>query len=333
MNTPLHLRIIAQAQARGSAATTARGAAKWLVQHRQPVTLFGHRGGVPAGQRDAYRTRMILRRGQPGTAVDVAKTKRWKSAALTDPALATAAKERGSKENPRKRNLYTGAPRLSGGAYEPRWETINYKGSFKGWRGSELHCDYQSAVAVSPSGRTACLVQAGVLVRRIIAPAGLKWATDAQGAHLVRLTDGLDWHPSAEDLKARNLATRARAALAESFRRRRAGAPARRKAAAAAKEAARLAAAAAKEAARLERIRQREIRSTRVTLEDSRRAGNCVEGSLRYAETRLKIPREEILNGSFLFSVSAGRLLDANGDPGVHRAVNRAWLRETTVCI
>jgi hypothetical protein len=322
MNTPLHLRIIKQAQARGSAATTARGAAKWLVQHRRPVTLFGHRGAVPAGHVAAYHTRLILRRGQPGTAVDVATTKRWKSATLTDPGLAAAAKKQGASANPRKRNLYTGAPRLSGGAFVPRWETINYKGSFKGWHGSELHCDYQSAVAVSPSGRTACLVQGGVLVRRIIAPAGLKWATNAQGAHLVRLTDGLDWHPSAEDLKARDLATRARAALAESFRRRRAGAPARRKAA-----------ADAKETARLDRIRSREIRTCRVTLEDSRKAGNCVEGSLRYAETRLKIPREDILNGSFLFSVSAGRLLDTNGDPGVQRAVNRAWLRETTVCI
>jgi hypothetical protein len=62
-------------------------------------------------------------------------------------------------------------------------------------------------------------------------------------------------------------------------------------------------------------------------------AGNCVEGSLVYAERRLHIPREEIIRGGYLFSVPALRLLATNGHDGVQRAVRAAWLRETTVSI
>ncbi|MDE2100117.1 MAG: hypothetical protein KGL39_22875 [Patescibacteria group bacterium] len=93
------------------------------------------------------------------------------------------------------------------------------------------------------------------------------------------------------------------------------------------------AAKAKKESARIEKIKARELKSVRVTLGDSRRAGNCVEGSLRYAETRLGISRQQILDGDYLFSVSAENLLRVNGDERVHRAVNVAWQRETLVSI
>lgn len=73
----------------------------------------------------------------------------------------------------------------------------------------------------------------------------------------------------------------------------------------------------------------------RVTLEDSRRAGNCVEGSLAFAERKLGMSREEIVVAGHLFSVPANRLIAvANGDlPRIEAAIKIAWLRETTVSI
>jgi hypothetical protein len=80
-------------------------------------------------------------------------------------------------------------------------------------------------------------------------------------------------------------------------------------------------------------IYKREVGTVRVTLDDSRRAGNCVEGSLQYAESRMGLSRQEILDGGHLFSVPAKRLLTVNGHAGVQRAVQQAWLRETTISI
>jgi hypothetical protein len=91
-----------------------------------------------------------------------------------------------------------------------------------------------------------------------------------------------------------------------------------------------------KSAARAKRdaeIYAREIGSVRVTLSDSRRAGNCIEGSLQYAESRLHIPRSQILDADYLFSVPASKLLAVNGHEGVERAVRSAWMRETMVQI
>ncbi|MDE2020512.1 MAG: hypothetical protein KGJ13_09275 [Patescibacteria group bacterium] len=71
-----------------------------------------------------------------------------------------------------------------------------------------------------------------------------------------------------------------------------------------------------------------------MTLEDSRRAGNCVEGTLAWCERTLGLTRQEILDGGYLFSLPAAQILAANGgQPGVERAVKAAWVRETTVSI
>lgn len=74
------------------------------------------------------------------------------------------------------------------------------------------------------------------------------------------------------------------------------------------------------------------INTTIVLLEDSRRAGNCVEGSLAFAERRLGISREDILNGQHLFGVPASRLLETE-DSNARRAAFAAFERETTVSI
>jgi hypothetical protein len=69
-----------------------------------------------------------------------------------------------------------------------------------------------------------------------------------------------------------------------------------------------------------------------VTLEDSRKAGNCVEGTLRFCQLRLGMARDEIIAGAHLVSVSARKLI-ATGEPRALAAVRMAWMRETTVSI
>ncbi len=80
---------------------------------------------------------------------------------------------------------------------------------------------------------------------------------------------------------------------------------------------------------------QRDIGTTMVTLADSRRAGNCVEGTLKFAETKLEIPRDEFKRCGFLLAVPAGRILRlANGQTReAERAIRAAWERETLVSI
>jgi hypothetical protein len=127
----------------------------------------------------------------------------------------------------------------------------------------------------------------------------------------------MDYHPTPEDWSARNFASRVRKNMAANFVKRLAAKKVER------------------ETIRLGKIYERQILSTRVTLEDSRRAGNCVEGSLAFCERRLRLSREDILAGSYLFSVPAKNLIDnANGNlPQVQNAVRVAWMRETTISI
>lgn len=77
---------------------------------------------------------------------------------------------------------------------------------------------------------------------------------------------------------------------------------------------------------------QKDLKNTIVTLNDSRRAGNCIEGSLRFAEVRFNIPRQEILNGGYIFKIPASKLVKT-GDERAIRAAKVAWQRETLVMI
>jgi len=83
-----------------------------------------------------------------------------------------------------------------------------------------------------------------------------------------------------------------------------------------------------------QKIFEREINSTRVNLQDSRCAGNCIEGTLNWVKQRLGIDRDTIMDGSYLFSVPAKKLLPlANDDARVKKSINMAWMRETLVSI
>jgi hypothetical protein len=234
-------------------------------------------------------------------------------AAVSDSGAANRAQNSIGRRGQRS-NVQPGGAQIYGPAHQARWKTINYKGSFSGYKGSNLFWDYQSAVGISRSGKSAIVVRECKLIRRILAPAGMKFDRDGSGI-MVRRTDGMDYHPTPADWSRRDFATFCRAQLAANFKAR--------------AEARKLAAVSARFAA----VRAREIGSVRVTLDDSRRAGNCVEGSLKYAESRLGIERSEILGAGYLFSLPASRLIASNGHPGVARAVEFAWSRETAVQI
>ena len=126
----------------------------------------------------------------------------------------------------------------------------------------------------------------------VVAPAGLVFTHDANGILLRRVSGGMDYHPEDADWTAKDFATRVRKAMAANWAKRRE-----------AKRAAKQAALDAAEAARVAAIRECELATTRVTLDDSRRAGNCVEGSLAFAERKLHFsPRND-----FSTNIFAGR--------------------------
>ena len=191
------------------------------------------------------------------------------------------------------------------------------KGRYKGvWSRKTVYSYtplYHSALHLYRSGKTVEIHAAGKMVRRILAPAGLRFGADAEGV-MVAAKDGTDYHPTATEWRSPKFAGYILGVLAL-----------KRKAIKAQKRTQR-------ESRRMTQIRERGMATCRVTLEDSRRAGNCVEGSLRFAEARLGVSREQIVAGDHLVHVSGDRLL-STGDERARRAVEIAWARETTISI
>lgn len=207
-------------------------------------------------------------------------------------------------------------------SYVSESKSYPYKGEWAKWAKWTNHAWIESWATVSDGMVTLHHALRATITRT--APAGMHFAVDDNGVYLVRLSDGMDYHPTAQDWTAKDFATRVRRAMAENYKRRQA-----------AKNAEKIAAKNSKEAARLEKIYRRDLATTCVTLSDSRRAGNCVEGTLRFAELKLKVSREEVLSAAHLFTVPATKLLAvANGDmQRVEAAVKIAWSRETLVSI
>lgn len=170
---------------------------------------------------------------------------------------------------------------------------------------------YHSALRVCD--RRVEVWQEGCLVRSVAIPAGMS-VRDDHGLSLVA-KDGTDYHPTAAEwVKERRFAGMVRERMTAARRHRR--------------EATRLAIVEKRTA----RIKQREIATCRVTLHDSRAAGNCVTGTLEYARRVLHMDPQTIIDGQHLVTVPASRLLQSS-DPRAHRAVEMAWQRETLIQI
>jgi len=150
--------------------------------------------------------------------------------------------------------------------------------------------------------------------KTVLAPKGTLFQTDLFGLVVKRLSDGMDYHPSADDLKSKRFISIVRKKMAENYKLRL------------------IKKRTEKNDKHLTKLFLKDLKTTMVTLNDSRKAGNCVEGSLSFAEKRLKIPRQDILNGGHLFKICAERLVKT-GESRAISAARIAWERETTICI
>lgn len=142
-------------------------------------------------------------------------------------------------------------------------------------------------------------------------PSGYFWKKDTYGAIMVQRADGLEYHPLASDLTAKNFVGNLRKRFAESYLRRAATRKIER------------------ENERNKKIFAREMRSTRVFLQDSRRAGNCIAGTQDFLLRNFGI-RDAIENP--FFSLPAKLLMRTN-NPRAMAAVQQAYARETLVSI
>jgi len=223
------------------------------------------------------------------------------------------------KENPRKKNIYTGKPKINGGRVDARFEIINYKGAFRGYKGSNLYCDYQSAIAISDCGKYAITIIGNVVKRKYISPKGMLFKRDDLGILVERQSDKMDYHLSDVDWNAKNFATNIRSKMAIEYIKRQ------------------LANRLKKANEKQEKLFIKSLGNTRVNLNDSCKAGNCIEGTLSFCEKYLKLDRKTILDAGYLISVPAIKILKmAKNTINAERAMNAcriAWMRETTISI
>jgi len=316
--------IILRAAAVGSVAESPKGAAKFLLRNFDKPYTRPTRTVAASVAESAERKRgwLLDRRMdglRPGQTISLKKwapPSGYRSCPRTDADAAARARDAIGTRNQRS-NFGAGYATCDGEPHQARYETIAYGGRHRGRTGSYLYWDYQSSVAISRSGKSAMVILECVLLRRIIAPKGMCFSMDGNGILIRRTSDGMDYHPSPTDWAAKNFVGLCRAGMAANFGRRREVAKLQRGQALAAK------------------IKAREIGTCRVTLEDSRRAGNCIEGSLRFAERVLGLSREALLAAGHLLSVPASRLRTRAGADaaGVQRAIESAWARETMVQI
>lgn len=239
---------------------------------------------------------------------------------IQDSELGWQAKSSARRSNGRIKNWVDSSPSIyhvSKGDYDKFESGTGYKrgkGSFTCYSYAPRYVSY----VILANGGGGLIYRHGfkgeIKSRVIYAPAGIKFAKDENGLLLRRKSDNMDYHPTAKDLQSKKFATTVRQEMAKNFLYR--------------LNQKRL----EKQNNKSEKIFIRDLPTTMVNLHDSRKAGNCIEGSLRFAEMRLNIPRQEILNGGFIFKVPASKLVKT-GDERAIRAAKVAWQRETLVMI
>lgn len=242
---------------------------------------------------------------------------------LTNKELAAQAREAAQHSNGRIRNWES--PKPSASIVEKgRYQEINHGRYSRGCKYNRYtYAPLYSSSVEEKEGKLVYSFGFAGQIKTISKPipAGMKYTQDRLGAKLVRVSDGMDHHFTGDELVSRDFASRVRKSFAFKY-----------KQIVAARAEKRKQDKNKKEAVRLEKLFQRDLKHTYVNLNDSMSAGNCVEGSLRFAELRLKMNREEIIRGGHLCVVNAARLVETR-DERVIRAAKRAWVRETLVAI
>lgn len=144
-------------------------------------------------------------------------------------------------------------------------------------------------------------------------PNGYTMRSDArESLCLYRDSDGMDYHPSDAEIRSFDFA-----GMIASMERN-----------------ARLRAEQRQRADHLEQLAslfERDARNTLVTLPDSRLAGNCVEGTLQFAE-RHGISREQAIQAPWLVGIRGDIILRSNNDRALAAAL-KAVERETLISI
>ena len=130
------------------------------------------------------------------------------------------------------------------------------------------------------------------------------------GLHFVRNSDRMDFHFSGADYHKYqiNFCSWVRKQMAANYKRR-------------------------VETNKINNLVNKNINTTYVSLLDSRRAGNCVEGSLNYAKKKFNISREDLVHCPWLMQIPAKLLARDRGNDRVMAAIKQAVLRETMVSI
>lgn len=325
MQHPTLKRAIKIAEACGSKAQTPKGIKKFFAEsnfftEQRKLTL------IKRPDAEIYKIHKILDCGKKNDACKMSRDRipNFRRFPFVDNKASFDSKQKAHKNNPRKKNLFCGEARISGPNFQEREESFTYRGSYKGYKGSNIYADYQSCICLSKSGKLAVIVTGNIIMRRILAPKGMKFGKDDNGIKLIRISDKMDYHPTYQDLRAKNFATIVREKMAQNYKLR-----------LATRQAEKVQAKNKKESERIEKIFKKNLHNTMVTLEDSRKCGNCCEGSLAFCERKLKISREDIINGGYLFTLPAPKILaSANGDTArAMAAVRQAWQRETTISI
>lgn len=302
----------------GSTSTTTKGALQFLLNRK--ITLeSAHRKNqkIANGKRghiqQKWSLNYALRRSKKTDVMHLSVLPmHFSGCNIQDDSIRDLSVRSAQKNNPRKKNLYTGAASALGAVYQERTKIIRYRGKYR-YTGSEIYANYQSGLFFSKSGKCAWLIQGCKVIRKLIAPTGMRWKKDNHGALLSRVSDGMDYHPTLDDLRSCKFCTLVRGAMSKNWK-------LRQEAVKKSKEFARL------------------IPTTRVLLEDSQRAGNCVQGTLQFAEMRLKISREMICGAIHLIGVSAKKLIlisetHPQEKEKIMGAINCAIARETLVSI
>jgi len=303
--------VVAQATKAGCKSETPQGIARFLRKRQHLGRLHPGLASLERGERNA---RNIIGGIARQEFID-RKFMRVRRHGLYDQEMMEYADTNVRARNKRLKNWNDPKPTLiagshnemqpvDGGRYKGRWSKKTV------WSYTPL---YHSALHLYRSGLTVELHAAGQMVRRLRAPAGLRFDSDSLGVRVVA-KDGTDYHPTAGEWRSPKFATLVRSQLA------------------AKRVAIKDHQIAQRDSRRLTQIRERGMATCRVSLEDSRRAGNCTEGALRFAESRLGMDRAEIVAGGHLVHVAGSRLL-ATGDDRAKAAVLNAWKRETTISI
>lgn len=129
------------------------------------------------------------------------------------------------------------------------------------------------------------------------------------GVHLIRESDGMDFHFQAKEILRKDFCTWARKQMAKNYINR-------------------------ITTSRLEKQYQQKVGNTYVNFHDARRAGNCVTGILSWAKRKLQVNESDILSAPWLYQFPAKLLNWLDGENQlVKNSINQAYLRETAVCI